>query len=575
MDVLLREVRQRTDGATEYHDTEFAGEALSIGSGVGQGIQLLGLAVAAAHARISKSPAGIAIACSRGRTVMLNGRETHGAAVSVGDVITLAGHRLKLIEPPSGFDLALQIEVDHNIDASEYEGAFRTDLRQTWLRKRPAAWALVLMTLVVFMVAPLVVVTLRNHGKAVPAAIPGDGLWSSGPLSMAHQQATGSSCGACHQALFERVRDTACLDCHKSVADHVAQSHVALANFGDKPRCATCHREHQEPVSRLIVAENSGCTGCHARNPDAFASLKLALVSGFSAASHPEFKVQLLRPVESDPADAMAVGWKQEATSLAGAAENSRLVFSHQQHLDAERVIRNSDSQPLDCVDCHVPDAAGEGFRPVTMKDSCVSCHELTFDPAEPTRQLPHGRSREAVFALQEYFARMFVDPDARPQAGELWRIPGKTDEPVRCAGPAVTCARQATSKEVENQFTVRGCVTCHQVIDTRSADIVDRFQVVPVRLTSDYYPGAHFRHRSHLIQGGLTGSAACQSCHDARGSKRAEDLLIPGISKCLGCHGDKSGNAVAAVPGTASRPVDPKASVQLGCAGCHGYHPG
>jgi predicted CXXCH cytochrome family protein len=573
MDVLLRELRQRADGAPDYHDTEFAGDVLSIGSGVGQGIQLLGLAVAAAHARISRSSAGITIACSRGSTIAVNGRETRGATLSVGDVITLAGHRLQLIEPPSGFDLALQIEVDHNIDASEYEGAFRTDLRQTWLRKRPAAWALILLTLVVFIGAPLLVVTLRHHGKVVPAAIPGDSLWSSGPLSMAHQQATGSNCGACHQALFERVRDAACLDCHKSVADHVSQAHAALAKFGDKPRCATCHREHQEPAS-LVIAEDSGCTACHARNPDAFASLQLTRVSGFAAGSHPEFKVQLLRPEETDPADAMAAVWKSEPSSLAGAAENSRLVFSHLQHLDAERVIRNRDSQPLDCVDCHAPDADGEGFRPVTMKDSCVSCHELTFDPAEPTRQLPHGKSREVVFALQEYFARMFVDPDARPKAGELRRIPGRTDEPARCAGPAVTCARQATSKEVENQFTVRGCVTCHQVIDTRGPDIVDRFQVVPVRLTTDYYPGAHFRHSSHLIQGELAGSAACQSCHDAKGSKRSEDLLIPGISKCLGCHGDKSGNAVAALPGSVPKPVDARASVRLGCAGCHGYHP-
>ncbi len=575
MDVLLREVRRRTDGTVEFHDTEFAGEVLTIGSGVGQGIQLLGLAVAAAHARIASSPAGISIACSRGKTVNLNGGETKAAALSVGDVITLASHRLQLIEAPTGFDLALEIEVDHDIDPSEYEGAFQTDLRQTWLRKRPAAWALILLTVVVFIVAPLVVVTLRSHGNVVPASIPGDGLWSSGPLSMAHQQATGSNCSACHRVMFERVRDVDCLGCHRNVADHVPEGHLALTKFGDKPRCATCHREHQEPVSHLIVADNSGCTGCHAQSPAAFGSLKVGSASAFSAAGHPEFKVHLLKPAASTPADSMDAEWKPEVSGLAGAVENSRLVFSHQQHLDAARVIRNSDSEPLDCTDCHAPDVDGKGFRPVTMKDSCVSCHELTFDPAEPTRQLPHGKSREVVIALQEYFARMFVDPDARrPATVERRRIPGRTDAESRCAGPPAACARQATTREVETQFAVRGCITCHQVIDTRSRDIVERFQVVPVRLTSDFLPNAHFRHSSHRIQGALTGSAACLSCHDAGKSRRTEDLLIPGIGKCLTCHGDQPGGIGGSLSAAASKPVNPGTSVRLGCAGCHGYHP-
>ena len=57
---------------------------------------------------------------------------------------------------------------------------------------------------------------------------------------------------------------------------------------------------------------------------------------------------------------------------------------------------------------------------------------------------------------------------------------------------------------------------------------------------------------------GKLTGDDACLSCHAAKKSEDASDLMVPGITKCIECHGDKA---------AAER-------VTVQCVSCHEYHP-
>jgi predicted CXXCH cytochrome family protein len=116
----------------------------------------------------------------------------------------------------------------------------------------------------------------------------------------------------------------------------------------------------------------------------------------------------------------------------------------------------------------------------------------------------------------------------------------------------------RSARKEIESQFTRRGCVGCHGVIDTHASDIFDRFQVIPIRFARDYFPSNRFPHRSHEIQKKLTGDAACLSCHAAKKSEDSSDLMIPGITKCTECHGDKAATE----------------RVTVQCVSCHEYHP-
>jgi hypothetical protein len=60
----------------------------------------------------------------------------------------------------------------------------------------------------------------------------------------------------------------------------------------------------------------------------------------------------------------------------------------------------------------------------------------------------------------------------------------------------------------------------------------------------------AKFDHKSHV-------AVDCGECHAAKESKEASDVLLPGIGKCLSCHGGEQ--ASAKVPST--------------CITCHDFH--
>lgn len=557
MEVLLRELRQGPDGIPEYHDTEISGAELTIGSGADQRIQLLGRAVAAEQAVISKSGPQLELSCRRGK-VRVNGQEAATAKLAVGDVIEIGGHRLTIAAPPGGFDIAIELQPNEKIDASEFEGAFKTDLLQTWLGKRPTAWITVALILIACLLIPLVAVMMHRADKVVPAFMPTDALWSSGPLSAAHRQAVGDRCDTCHQKLFQRVQDNACQACHQTIHDHVSSDHLAVTELGETQRCATCHREHNEPETFLVNGGDGMCIACHKNSQHDFGTLEVEPVSGFSSERHPAFKAHLLKPKMTQSGAGVAFEWLNEITALDGASEQSNLKFSHAQHMDPDRVLRSSDSKQLNCADCHRLEPDGEHFEPISMESRCSSCHELTFDPGAPDRQLPHGKPREAILTLQDYFTRKFSDPNAGRSARERRRLPGHDEEQQTCTGSPFDCAMRSSRAEIENQFTRRGCIGCHVVVDTQSETLLERFQVHPIRLARDYFPSGRFDHRSHQIQGTLTGDAACLSCHKAKDSKESSDLLLPAMTKCEDCHGDK--------------PAVERITVQ--CVSCHAYHP-
>lgn len=556
MDALLRELKAGRDGITEYHDVELTGRELAIGAGADQAIQLLGRSVAPAHAVIRKSGAALAIECRGANRVHVNDREVRTARLAIGDVITLAGHRLTLADAPAGFDVAIELQPNESIDASEFESAFRTDLRQTWLGQRAIAWWSVVLVVVLGLALPLTMVMLKRSERAAPSWVPSDALWSSGPLHAAHSQAVGERCDTCHRQLFERVQDAACRDCHQTINDHIVPEHLAQTKLGLAQRCASCHREHDEPQSFLVNQSDALCIDCHADSQRDFGALKVDVVSGFGAQTHPAFKAHVLKPKTLANAQIPAFEWITEIQALDQAKEQSNLRFSHVQHLDPDRVLRTSDSQPLACADCHRLEPDGEHFAPMAMEKSCASCHELTFDPAAPDRQLPHGKPREVVLTLQDYFTRKFSDPNAARATRERRRLPGHEEEQT-CTGAPFDCAMRSARTEIENQFSRRGCVGCHVVVDTQTEDVFERFQVYPIRFARDYFPAARFDHRSHQIQNKLTGDAACLSCHAANKSEDSADLMLPNLAKCEDCHGD--------------RPALERVTVQ--CVSCHSYH--
>lgn len=558
MDALLRELREGPDGIAEYYDTEITSKQLTIGSAADRNIQLLGRGIAAEHAFIVQAGSQIALECRRGEFVRINGKKRANARLNVGDVIELAGHRLRIAPPPPGFGVAIELQPNDRIDASAFESAFRTDLSQTWLGKRAMAWAGVVLVLMFGLALPFFVMKLHHADQATPSWLLGDKFWNSGPLHQVHQQAIGDRCETCHEKLFQRVQDTACTECHRTTHDHIMPARLALTELGPTPRCATCHREHNEPQTFLVESGDGMCVDCHGDPEHDFGTIEVDRVQGFGVERHPEFKAHLLVAAAAQAGTGSNYEWKTLVAELDKAKEQSNLKFSHQQHLDANQVLRRGDSQPMNCADCHRLEPDGEHFAPIKMEEQCSSCHELTFDPTAPDRQLPHGKPREVVLTLQDYFTRKFSDPNEGRATRERRRLPGQQDEVETCTGLPFDCAQRAARKEIESQFTRRGCIGCHGVVDTQAPNVFDRFSVIPIRFARDYFPANRFDHRSHQIQGKLTGDGACLSCHAAKKSEDASDLMVPGITKCTECHGDKA---------AAER-------VTVQCVSCHEYHP-
>src|SRR6202012_75928 len=124
MNVLIRYLRKTADGGVETQDSEVILDAISVGSAADRDIQLLGRDVGANHALISSSAAKLKIACQRGFKIRLNGVETDSAPIAVGDEIQLSGHVLRIVKPPAGFDVAIEVQLNGSADASEFETAF-------------------------------------------------------------------------------------------------------------------------------------------------------------------------------------------------------------------------------------------------------------------------------------------------------------------------------------------------------------------------------------------------------------------------------------------------------------------
>jgi len=206
-----------------------------------------------------------------------------------------------------------------------------------------------------------------------------------------------------------------------------------------------------------------------------------------------------------------------------------------------------------------------EHFATLTMEKNCAKCHELTFDPTFPERQLPHGKPEEVIFTLEGHYLKIISDPNYRPVKTTKRRRPDRKKKRVEvCTEANYDCALKKAARDTDDQFTRQGCVSCHEVAVHRDRGLYQRYEVLPVRLTEDYFPNARFDHGSHQVmkypdaEETLTGTDACNSCHKAKKSEKSTDLLIPDLDNCVKCHGDRKSDAV----------------VGMQCISCHLYHP-
>ncbi len=563
MQTLIRFIHKDRKGREELYEEALEDSVISVGHGSDQDIQLRDPAIARRHLELKPLSGGrFRFKAIGGTRVIVNGSTRSRGVLKQEDQLELGEQSITVSEPKSGFDAVLEVVSVEQKHAVGPVTNHRIDLDQTGLGMRGPAWLLFFAILILFLGLPLAGYfspDLQDNLRDNPA-LPSDHVWSPGPLANVHHTPDiGKNCNACHLELFERTPDRGCLDCHAGVTDHVDQQSVSVPKL-DETRCASCHREHKKPAT-LVRNDSRLCVDCH-RDPERYAEKHSenglpSPVKGFSDATHPEFRLALLQQGSNNGE------WSIERKIHPGEAaiEQSNLRFPHDLHMNPDRVTSLVTGQALECSSCHVLKDDGEHFKPITMEDSCQDCHSLTFDEQFPRKKLPHGDVEAALVALKEHYIRRNADPDLRGDGIERGRRrPGRVATVDQCEGTALECGREQALQEAISQFSHSGCVTCHEVSEDPDRPMIERWQVLEVRITDNWYPFSRFNHVVHLTRsrGQFQDESECLACHTAHQSSKAEDVLIPGIDNCLQCHSDKPESGI---------------SVKLNCNSCHDFH--
>ncbi|HEY1058425.1 MAG TPA: hypothetical protein VGE55_06800 [Limnobacter sp.] len=394
----------------------------------------------------------------------------------------------------------------------------------------------------------------QDHAKTWFAL---DAVWNPGPLASSHANLE-QDCRACHQGDFSRVKDEACTQCHQNMGEHVTQQTRSDSHF-EEGRCATCHRDHN---GRESLAEQNkhfagrDCSSCHSQIESVAPKTETKPVKDFAAPGHPAFRMTVATGPETS--DRRRIRMEKNTPMT----ESTGLKFPHDVHLDAKGIEGPNKKVVMQCADCHRPNDTGTGFKPVTMADHCQSCHKLNFEPALPDRQVPHGPVNAVLSTVSEFYSYLALHPEERAnvnaQRAALRARPGEKN-PQRSTLQTLAGNPQGQAAFATRElFEKTACAVCHAVKESTppatlktSGKGLPYYSIAAVAPQHTWLPMARFDHKAHAFE-------SCDNCHAAKTSKKAEQVLIPGIENCQSCHAGQ-------------QPVAHK--VQSDCGVCHGYH--
>lgn len=554
-------VRKSVLGSSdEFQDIDFDVSQLTIGSAENNDVVLDELAEGVLTIKVLNDT-DAKFTCTDGIVVSINDKKGTSGKIRKGHIYHIGVYDLEVISIPTGFDFALNISRSKRKSTVKNK-SYELENKKSLISSRTFSYLAFISILLLFLVIPYIATQNKDfHNKISQVPIPNDNSWSSGPLAMAHRiPEIGNNCNVCHVKPFEKVQDKQCLTCHSKLKDHIANNHPAVEELSQF-LCQNCHKEHNEPL-QLTRTDDALCVDCHNKIKDFIdesSDINQAVqnVNGFNSENHPPFRLSLIEPqIENGSYE-----WSQSRPLFDPnnpSNETSNLKFSHQVHLDHDKVQSDDTAEALVCKDCHQLKDDGEHFEPITMDKDCRSCHKLTFDVFNPDLELQHGNLRTATVMLQAHYIREFTDPNLRAKRAKkkIRRIPGKHSNEATCEGTGLDCGRLEALKEAEFQFTKSGCITCHEVTEIDTSDILSKWFVKPIRINTDWYSKANYDHVSHLSVKNQNEDQICLSCHEVKLSNQSEDIAMPQRNKCLECHQQGAQN-----------------SVELSCIRCHAFH--
>ena len=190
---------------------------------------------------------------------------------------------------------------------------------------------------------------------------------------------------------------------------------------------------------------------------------------------------------------------------------------------------------------------------PVSFEKHCSNCHDLKFEPQAPDKEIPHGNitlAKEYVIGTYAEFALRgnFIESDNFKNDASTFRKlindKPKTKEEKKAA---LEWAEAKTKEIIDGRYGRGLCGECHQINDNVKTASWD---IATVHVPKKWLPKSHFNHEPHKDR-------ECTTCHNAKKSEKATDILLPSITTCQECHGGES---------TTSK-------VRSTCTECHGFH--
>lgn len=544
----------KLDGHQTYREFCVQTQRLTIGRANDQHVQIIDPLVEPNHAIIRQCRDNqLEIRALASSKIQINGelitihRLKHGDSVQIGSAV------ITLNPPDFDHTVIVTIEEAGGANAVNLETQHKTTLRETCLSKHYLSWILAVIVMLLFFIIPVSGLFSASGNQLLREnnLLPDDTLWLTGPLHQSHQF-IGKDCNSCHTAPFKMVQNRQCLECHADIQHHVDATSNDTMHFHTN-RCASCHREHNEP-SILIQRDQRFCVDCHRDLKELNSDTELSDVSDFGD-DHPEFSLTLLKPAF----DGQQMRWT--ATRIhpdltTSFQEESSLQFSHKQHLDDQGIRSPKGDMILVCMDCHRPNSSGRQMLPIKMETHCSHCHVLDLDEDDTGRQIPHGDLKALFETLEEYFSRQYLEPfeyDISENPGEQRRRPGFENRMLSTEQrkAALNWAHKQSIQAAQDLIEDRSCISCHQILRIPGKSDFDQWYVKPVTLTKKWMPLAQFDHASHT-------SEECTGCHkDAEESENSSDILMPKIQTCRECHDGKNENG----------------KLSSDCLMCHRFH--
>jgi predicted CXXCH cytochrome family protein len=567
---IIRHIARKSRGGLSIREETVDLDVVIAGRGPDCPIHLPDPRVLLHHAEFSLRNGDLYVTAPSNADVRINGNFTHMGKVTPNDVVHLGPYEIKreaAAPAPAESELQAQPDIILTVELVQPLGDDLQDLvkrsrihvTRVGLTLRTWSWLLAGLAAVLLFIAPFalnmfhpkpdarVLTQLHTQPPAAPT-----GVWTAGTVSSSHKF-FGVACETCHEKPFIPVRNAACLGCHDGVNRHMMMARFPGTTFAEA-QCADCHKEHRGNMS-ITRNDEAFCVSCHADIETTMPSVNLHNVTDFGVL-HPQFRPAVVTDTVARTFDhSRAIG------DTPPPQENNGLIFPHAKHLRAEGVrdpVRGT--VKLRCEDCHTPIGNGHSMKPVTFEEDCHGCHVLKFDPLVPDRELMHGKPQDVFKQIRDIYDAVamrggYQEP-AAPAA--VRRRPG-TPLSAGEKQQASAWAAAKTTAVINGHFGKGLCGGCHEIIpappaaaapDGKSGADAMPWDVKPVLLATSYLQRSDFTHAPHR-------DVACVTCHAAKTSASAKDVLLPGVGVCQSCHGGEK--STDRVPST--------------CVTCHKFH--